>query len=121
MIIAVIATVLTAPLILPADADAQAPQNGSAFTITGHAGDAQLLQVNGKSYVEIETLARLTQGTLSLKANRTILTLPPSAAIEQAATPPGEGGVLKSFRRGGHRRDGRDPGMANCHRERSPE
>jgi hypothetical protein len=71
MIIAVIATVLTAPLMLPADADAQAPQNGSAFTITGHAGETQLLQVNGKSYVEIETLARLTQGTLSLKANRT--------------------------------------------------
>ena len=97
MIIAVIATVLTAPLILPADVDAQAPQNGSAFTITGHAGEAQLLQVNGKSYVEIETLARLTQGTLSFKANRTILTLPPSDTTEKASTPPAKAGFSRAF------------------------
>ena len=80
MIIALIATLLIAPLVLPACANAQAPQNGSIFTITGHAGETQLLQLNGKSYVEIETLARLTQGTLSFKANRTVLTPPPSNA-----------------------------------------
>src|ERR1017187_858513 len=97
MIIAVIATVLTAPLMLPANADAQAPQNGSAFIITGHAGEAQLLQVNGKSYVEIQTLARMTQGTLSFKANRTTLTLPPSASVAAASVPPGKVGFSTAF------------------------
>lgn len=77
MISAVIATVLTVPLMSPANVNAQAPQNASTFTIAGHAGEAQILQLNGKSHVEIETLARLTGGTLSFKANRTILTLPP--------------------------------------------
>jgi hypothetical protein len=101
MIIAVIATVLTAALALPANANAQAPQSGSTFTITGHAGEAQLLQLNGKSYVEIETLARLTQGTLSFKANRTVLTLPPSDATEQASTPPAKAGFSRAFTEAG--------------------
>jgi hypothetical protein len=93
---AVIAALLTAPLILPLHADAQAPKTGSTFTIAGHAGETQLLQVDGKSYVEVETLARLTQGTLSFKDNRTILTLPPSDA-EQASTPPAKPGFSRAF------------------------
>jgi hypothetical protein len=101
MIIAVIAAVLAVPLMLPANANAQAPQNASTFTITGHAGEAQILQVNGKSYVEIETLARLTQGTLSFKANRTVLTLPPSDATEQASTPPAKAGFSRAFTEAG--------------------
>jgi hypothetical protein len=102
MIIAAIATVLTATalpalLMLPVSASAQTPKNTSTFTIAGHAGETQLLQVNGKSYVEIETLARLTQGTLSFNANRTVLTLPPSNATEQASTPPAKLGFSRAF------------------------
>jgi len=99
LIIAVIvtATVLTAPLLLPAIASAQAPKNGSTFTIAGHAGETQLLQVNGKSYIDVETLARLTGGTLSFKDNRTILTLHPSDATEQASTPPAKAGFSRAF------------------------
>ncbi|MGA2570721.1 MAG: hypothetical protein ABSF23_09390 [Terracidiphilus sp.] len=95
------AAMFTALSMLPANASAQAPQNASSFTIAGHAGEAQLLQVNGKSYVEIETLARLTQGTLSFKANRTILTLPPSDATEQASTPPARPGFSRAFTEAG--------------------
>ena len=97
MIIAVIATVLAGPLISPANARAQAPQNASTFTITGHAGETQLLQLNGKSYIDLETLARLTQGTLSFKANRAVLTLPPSDATEQASPPPAKPGFSSAF------------------------
>jgi hypothetical protein len=85
LISAVIATMLTAPLMLPLNGDAQAPKTGSTFTIAGHAGETQLLQVNGKSYVEIET------------ANGTILTLPPSDATEQASTPPAKPGFSRAF------------------------
>jgi hypothetical protein len=95
------ATVLTAPLMLPTNASAQAPKNGSTFTVAGHAGETQLLQVNGKSYVEIETLARLTQGTLSFNANRTVLTLPHSGATEPASTPPAKPGFSRAFTEAG--------------------
>jgi hypothetical protein len=101
MIIAVIAIVLTVPLMSPANASAQAPQNGPTFTIAGHAGETQLLQLNGKSYIDLETLARLTRGTLSFKANRTILTLPPSDVTEQASTPPAKAGFSRAFTEAG--------------------
>jgi hypothetical protein len=98
---AVIAALLTAPLMLPLHADAQAPKTGSTFTIAGHAGETQLIQVNGKSYVDIETLARLTGGTLSFKAGGAILTLPPSDTPEQASTPPAKPGFSRAFTEAG--------------------
>ena len=98
---AVLAAMLTAFLMLPASVNAQARQNGSTFTIAGHAGETQLLQLNGKSYVEIETLARLTGGTLSFKDNRTILTLHPSDATEPASTPPAKAGFSRAFTEAG--------------------
>jgi hypothetical protein len=82
-----LAAILAALLMLSALAIAQAPQNASTFTIAGHEGVAPLVQINGKSYVEVESLARLTHGNLSFKANRTILTLPPSDPEAHAVTP----------------------------------
>jgi hypothetical protein len=78
MRIALIAIMLAAVPVLMANCHAQTPPKDSTLTVAGHPGEAQLVQVNGKSYIDIETLARLTQGTLSFKANQTILTLPPS-------------------------------------------
>ena len=96
MIIAVIATIMTA-LLMPENCSAQTPQKTATFTITGHAGQAQLLQINGKSYVEVEALARLTQGTLSFKANQTILTLSPSDAEARESTPHAKAGFSIGF------------------------
>jgi len=81
---------LTALLMFWANANAQTAEKTATFTIAGHTGETTLLQVNGKSYVEVETLARLTKGTLSFKANRTILTLPPSGSEAQASPPPAQ-------------------------------
>jgi len=97
MRVAVIAVLLTALLMLPAKVSSQTPQKATTFTIAGHAGEAQILQLNGKSYVEIETLARLTKGTLSFKANQTTLTLPPSDAEAQTATPHAKAGFSTAF------------------------
>ena len=95
--IAVVAALLTALLMLPVNGSSQTPPKGATFTITGHAGEAQLLQINGKSYVEIETLARLTQGTLSFKTNQTTLTLPSSDAEAQASAPRAKAGFSTAF------------------------
>jgi hypothetical protein len=97
MRIAVVAVLLPALLMLPANGYSQTPPKGATFTITGHAGEAQLVQINGKSYVEIETLARLTQGTLSFKANQTTLTLPSLNAGEQASSPHAKAGFSTAF------------------------
>jgi len=78
MRIVVLAILLTALLALPAKGNAQTPQKSATLTISGISGEVPLLQINGKSYVEVESLTRLTQGTLSFKVNRTILTLPPA-------------------------------------------
>jgi len=54
-VITVLAILLTALLMLPATGDGQTAQKGSTFTVAGHAGETQLIQINGKSYVEVET------------------------------------------------------------------
>jgi hypothetical protein len=97
MILAVLATLPAALLMLPANGNAQTPPKASILTIAGRPGEAPLLHIDGKSYVEIETLALLTQGSLSFKTNRTILTLPPSQAEAPEAAPPVKQGFSAAF------------------------
>ena len=87
MIPALLAAMLSTLLMLPVETAAQTPQKTALFKVAGHPGAAQILQINGKSYVEIEALARLTQGNLSFNAHQTTLTLPPANAEAQANTP----------------------------------
>jgi hypothetical protein len=95
--IAVLVAILTALTMLPPNGHAQATQKASTLTVAGHAGEAQLLQLNGKSYVEVETLARLTNGTLSFKGTRTTLTLPPSDTVPQPSAPQAKAGFSRAF------------------------
>jgi hypothetical protein len=97
MILAVLAALLTAPGLLAVNGSAQTPQKATTLTIAGHPGEAQILHLNGKSYVDIEALARLTQGSLSFNANQTTLTLPPSDAEAQAAAPHAKAGFSTAF------------------------
>ena len=48
----------------------------TTLALKGSSGRAAVLQVNGKSYVEIEALARLTNGSLSFQTNQITLALP---------------------------------------------
>jgi len=101
MAISMIAGMLAALLMLPANGGAQTPQKSKTLTIAGHEGEAQILQINGKSYVEIETLARMTQGTLSFNATQTTLTLSPSDAAAHAFPPPAKAGFSTAFAQAG--------------------
>jgi hypothetical protein len=67
----------------PAPQAPPAPQNRT-FLVSGHTGEAPVIQKDGKSYVDIESLARLTNGSLSFKGNQIILTLSPASS----AAPP---------------------------------
>jgi hypothetical protein len=61
--------------------------------------------LNGKLYVEIETLARIASGSLGFKGNQIILTLPASAAttlpVLSPANEPENRGFSKEFLRAG--------------------
>ncbi|HKF55199.1 MAG TPA: hypothetical protein VKJ45_07135, partial [Blastocatellia bacterium] len=51
-------------------------QETSALLIEGQRGGARVIQVQGKTYVEVEGLARITGGSLRFVGNQIILTLP---------------------------------------------
>src|SRR5690349_3790299 len=63
----------------------QAAQQNRTLIVSGHSGQAQVLQLNGRSYVDTEALARLTNGSLSFNGNQIALTLPASTS---ATAPP---------------------------------
>src|SRR5690349_1618001 len=55
-------------------AHSQSDQDVRTFSITGQPEYARVLELNGKSYVAVEDVARLTRGTLAFRANQIFLT-----------------------------------------------
>jgi hypothetical protein len=86
---------LTVLLCLPGAALSQAAQQSGTFTVTGHDGQAAVVQINGRSYVDVESLARLTNGSVSYKGNQIALTLPGTAPAAPPA--PATPGLSKEF------------------------
>jgi hypothetical protein len=78
-------------LILPGLALSQAAQQNLTFLVNGQPGQAAVVQMNGRSFVDIESLVRIVNGSLRFKENQIILTLPapttnaPSAQAEPPA------------------------------------
>ena len=59
-------------------------QPSGTLVVTGQPGQTPIVQINGRSYVDITALARLINGSLSFKGNQLTLTLPGSGE----STPP---------------------------------
>ena len=78
---------LVALLILPGLAWSQDAQQDLTLIVAGQPGQVPIVQMNGKSYVDIDALARLTNSSLSLKGNQVILTPPGSAPSTPSAAP----------------------------------
>jgi hypothetical protein len=76
---------LAALLILPALALSLAAQQSNSLIIAGQPGSAKVTQVDGRNYVEVEGLARLTNSSISFNENKIVLTL--SGAAADAPTP----------------------------------
>jgi hypothetical protein len=55
-------------------------QQTTALLVEGPSGQAQVIQVQGKRYVEVDELARITGGSLRFAGNQIILTLPASGS-----------------------------------------
>jgi hypothetical protein len=69
---------LAALLILLTLALSLAAQQSNLLLIAGQPGSAKVIQVDGRKYVEVEGLVRLTKSSISLSGNQIILTLPGS-------------------------------------------
>lgn len=65
---------------------AQVNTQNRTLVINGKAGEAVIVQINGRSYVELEALVSIADGSLSFQSNRIILTLP-SSQMSAPATP----------------------------------
>jgi len=65
----------------------QTAQENRSLVVNGQPGQAPVIRWKGRSYVDVEALSRLTDGSLSFKGNQITLTLPASAASTPIATP----------------------------------
>jgi hypothetical protein len=83
--------VLAALLMLPAQALYLAAQQTNSLIITGQRGSAKVIQVDGRNYVEVEGLSRLTNGSISFNGNQIVLTLPSATADTTTPGAPGSG------------------------------
>lgn len=85
-----------AVLILPYLALSLTAQQGMSLVIAGRPGSANVSQFDGRNYVEVEGIARLTDGSLSFRGNQIILTLPgANPDVPQPAASPA--GFSKEF------------------------
>ncbi|MGB2620741.1 MAG: hypothetical protein WA857_05675 [Candidatus Acidiferrum sp.] len=71
--------ILAALLAVPVMALSQAGDNDRTLVFSGQPGQIPIVEIQGRSYVELEALARLTHGSLTFNGSQTTLTLPASA------------------------------------------
>ncbi len=72
-------------------AQGTAPPATKTLVVNGRTVGAELKVIDGHSYVDLETLARITNGTVTVEPNRIVLTIPVAAAAPSAPPPPPEG------------------------------
>lgn len=83
-------------LVTPGMVWAQDVAPGGTLTVEGQPGQAPVIQVNGRSYVDVEALARLLNGSLGFRGNQIRLSLPASSG-STTATAPTEAPVSSEF------------------------
>jgi hypothetical protein len=90
-------------LIVPGLALSQAVQQNRTLIVNGRSGHVKVLEIDGRSYVDLESLARIANGTLGFSGNQITLTLPSSATGTASAaapsSPPANSGFSKEFLR----------------------
>jgi hypothetical protein len=66
-------------LMLPSITAAQTGEQRRVVVINGHSGQIIVYQIDGRSFVDLESLARIANGSLSFQPNQIVLTIPSSA------------------------------------------
>ena len=65
-------------LVLVGVALSQSSHKTRTLVINGHTGDAIVYEIDGKSFVDLESLVRIASGSLSFRGNQILLNLPAS-------------------------------------------
>ena len=78
-------------LALPALISAQSAPHPQTLVVNGQAGKTAVVQMNGRSFVDVEALAQIANGTVAFKDNQITLNVPASASAGSAGqqSPPG--------------------------------
>src|ERR1700756_2440039 len=63
---------------------AQTGAQSRVVVINGHNGEIIVYQIDGRSFVDLESLVRVANGSLSFQQNQIVLTIP---AAQQTASP----------------------------------
>ena len=93
--------VLLGLLIMVVMATAQTQRQGPTLSVQGYPGDAPVVQLQGRSYVEIQDLARITNGSLTFEKDRIILTAPGCDGSKTIGADSAKPGFSRSFVRAG--------------------
>lgn len=73
-------------------------QASKILVVNGKTVDAEVKEINGRSYVNVETLAEITNGVVAVGPNRVVLTIPaPNAAAATNATSAPPEGLSRDF------------------------
>jgi hypothetical protein len=92
------------PLIFKCHAGlAQATSQTKTLVVNGKAGETTVVQINGRPYVDLETLTRIADGSLVFQGNQITLTLPVVSAGTATANSDGDhpatqAGLSRDFR-----------------------
>lgn len=80
---------------------AQTPGQGLTLSVQGYSAEAPIVQLQGRALVDVQDLARITNGSLSFEQNRTILALPRCDASKTAGDDSRKSGFSPAFTRAG--------------------
>jgi hypothetical protein len=80
-------------------ASAQTQRQSGTFSIQGYVGQANVIQSQGRVFVDVQDLARLTNGSLSFEKGQIILTPAPGGVSKPASDSTGKPGFSPGFRR----------------------
>jgi hypothetical protein len=92
---------------LPTLALSQVARQTRTLVVNGHSGDTAIVEIEGRSYVELEALVRIANGSLRFNGNQISVTLPAGgggserASASASATAPANPGFSKEFLKAG--------------------
>jgi hypothetical protein len=95
---------LALAVVLAAEGKSQSGQGEYTLNVNGQSGSAKVVQINGHSFVDVDALARIANGSIAYQGNQIMLSLPGGGAAAQSAPaqaasspPPPNLGFSKEF------------------------
>jgi len=91
--------IVSSLLMIVVVASAQTQRSQEILSVQGYAGAASVVRLQNRDFVDVQDLARITNGSLSFEGHRIVLTLTHCDALEQAVDDAGKTGFSPAFRR----------------------